>query len=121
MKDGVYNRIDEIYTSIVEASDTELQKKIWLNENNDTGRMSSYIELMCSLFNDMRFSQFIDLDARKEGLSDSIITELDKLRYELNNYKEKDTEAEIISDENWQLVVLQAQKVLRYWKHDINT
>ena len=37
------NNIKNIYFDILEMSDITLQKKLWLNENNDTGLISSYI------------------------------------------------------------------------------
>ena len=42
-------QIKNIYRCIKELSDLNLQKKLWLNENNDTGLISSYSELLSSL------------------------------------------------------------------------
>ena len=105
-----------IYEDIVELSDLDLQKKLWLNENNDTGLISSYTEVMCRLFDDNCLDDFIDKEAHILGLTITQISELDKLRKNLNNYKEKETDGEIIEDPLWNEVVIQAQKVLNIWE-----
>lgn len=107
--------IENIYRMVIELSDLNLQRKLWLNENNDTGLISSYIELMCSLFDDFSFDDFIDNRASKIGLSNSVIFELNKLRELLNNYTEKDLDEEIIDDPEWGNVVEQAKTVIREW------
>lgn len=107
--------IENIYRLIGELADLSLQRKLWLNENNDTGLISSYSELMCSLFDDYNFDGFIDNRASKIGLSNSVIFELNKLRELLNNYNEKGSDKEIISDPDWKKVVEQAKIILREW------
>lgn len=104
-----------IYERIVEASDVALQRKIWLNQNNDTGLMSSYVELMCSLFDDFNFDDFVDNRASQIGLSNSVIFELNKLRELLNNYNEKDSDEEIINDPEWKKIVEQSKIVIEKW------
>lgn len=42
--------VKNIYDDIVELSDLSLQKKLWLNEDNDTGLISSYTEVICCYF-----------------------------------------------------------------------
>lgn len=107
--------IESIYRMIIELSDLSLQRKLWLNENNDTGLISSYTELMCSLFDDFNFDDFIDNRASKIGLSNAAIFELNKLRELLNSYNEKDSDEEIINDPKWKKVVEQAKVVIQEW------
>ena len=107
--------IENTYNKIIELSDLSLQRKIWLNENNDTGLISSFAELMCSLFDDFNFDDFIDNRASKMNLSDSAIFELNKLRELLNIYDEKDSDEDIINDPEWQKIVNQAKLVLKEW------
>ncbi|MPL73358.1 hypothetical protein SDC9_19157 [bioreactor metagenome] len=108
---------EHIYDKIVEISDIQLQRKLWLNQNNDLGLISSFVELMCSLFDDFHFDDFIDKTASEIGLSNSIIVELNKLRSYLNNYDEKKySDEEIINDSEWLKVVEQAKEVLKIWK-----
>lgn len=107
--------IDNIYERIVELSDLSLQRKLWLNENNNTGLISSYVELMSSLFDDFNFDDFVDGYASKVGLSENVIFELAKLRKMLNNYDEKESDLEIINDSEWKKIVKQAKVVVKKW------
>lgn len=86
-------------------SDLGLQRKLWLNENNYTGLISSYAELVSSLFDDFNFDDFIDSRASKIGLSNSAIFELNILRVLLNNYNEKASDEEIIDDLNGKMLL----------------
>lgn len=107
--------IEHIYRVIVELADLSLQRKLWLNENNDTGLISSYAELMSSLFDDFGFDEFVDSGAKKIGLPDPLIFELNKLRGLLNNYNEKESDEEIINDLEWRKTVEQAEVVIQEW------
>lgn len=111
-------QIKNIYRCIKELSDLNLQKKLWLNENNDTGLISSYSELLSSLYDDFDFDDFVDIDAEKVGLSDKVILEMKKLRILLDNYVEKGNDEDIIRDINWHKVTKQAEKVIKIWNND---
>ena len=107
--------IEHIYRMIVELADLSLQRKLWLNKNNDTGLISSFAELMSSLFDDFGFDDFVEKGATKIGLSNSLILELRKLRELLNEYQEKDSDDEIINDPEWEIVAKQAKIVIEEW------
>ncbi len=115
MKDII---IKYIYDKIIELSDLSLQRKLWLNENNDTGLISSYIEVMCSLFDDFQFDVFIDKTAFEIGLSEDVILELNNLRTLLNAYNEKESDEDIINDPEWKKVVEQAEIVIKKWNYN---
>lgn len=104
-----------ICKKIIELSDLGLQRKLWLNEENNTGLISSYSELMSSLFDDFNFDDFVENGAAKIGLPNSVIVELRKLRELLNGYDEKDSDDEIINDPEWKKVVEQAKIVIKEW------
>jgi hypothetical protein len=53
-------RVENIYNDILELSDVNIQRKLWLNEANNTGLISSFTELMCRLFDDNNLDGFID-------------------------------------------------------------
>lgn len=108
--------VKNIYNKIVELSDADLQTKLWLNMNNDTGLISSYAEVMSTLFDDFSFDDFVDNTASKMGLSRSVVLELLKLRDLLNGYNEKESDEEIINDIEWEKVVEQAKKVIEKWE-----
>ena len=107
---------DIIYSKMVELSSLSLQRKLWLNENNDTGFISSYAELMSSLFDDFNFDNFIDVICSEIGLPADTITQLNKLRELLNNYHEKASDEEIITDPEWAKIVEQAKVVVEKWR-----
>lgn len=107
--------IKNIYDDIIELSDLSLQKKLWLNESNDTGLISSYVEVMCRLFDDNDFDDFVGRTAVKIGLSVELISELNILSTLLKNYNEKESDAKIIMDPKWNQIVEQAKKVIKKW------
>lgn len=107
--------IENIYGMVVQLANLSLQRKLWLNENNDTGLISSFYELMSSLFDDFCFDDFVDNEAAKIGLSSSLIIELKKLRELLNSYVEKESDEEIINDPEWKIIVEQAKIVIKEW------
>lgn len=107
--------VRNIYLTIIELSNLSLQRQLWLNESNDTGLISSYFELMCSLFDNFGFDDFVNDGATKMGLPNSLIFELDKLRELLNNYIEKESDKEIINDREWRKIVEQAKIVTKKW------
>ena len=109
--------IENIYRMIDELASLSLQRKLWLNENNDTGLVSSYSELMCSLFDDFGFDDFIDNGAAKNGLPSSLIYELNELRVLLNSYNEKESDEEIIIDVEWKKIIEQAKIVIEKWRN----
>lgn len=111
------NFLPWIYYWIKEASDIQQQKMHWLNENNIDGGISSYIELMCSLFDDLKFDDFVENIALAFGFSVELVSLLRDFRDELKNYiadDDNDDEA-IINDPNWQIVVKKAQNVIVAW------
>lgn len=107
--------LESIYFRLIELSDLVLQRKLWLNQNNDTGLISSYSELMNSLFDDFNFDDFIDQTVYQIGFPDSDVLELNKLRHLLNSYSEKESDIEILNDNEWEKVVKQAKIVVNNW------
>lgn len=111
------NFLPWIYYWIKEISDIKQQKMHWLNENNIDNGVSSYIEIMCSLFDDLKFDDFVENTAPALGFPVKLISLLRDFRDELKNYiavDDNDDEA-IIKDPNWQIVVKKAQNVIVAW------
>lgn len=109
-----------IHDKIEELSSVDLQNKLWLNRNNDTGLISSYPELMCTLYDDNNFELVLRKAMEKYGYSNNALNELYKLNSLLNNYEEPYTDGYIddeliIKDSKWQVIVKQAQTVLANW------
>ena len=112
--------LEYIHDRIEELSSVDLQEKMWLNQNNDTGRISSYAELMCSLYDDCFLELVLKKAMEKYGHSNNALNELYKLNTLLDNYEEPYTNGHIedeliIKDSNWQMIVKQAQTVLANW------
>ena len=57
--EGQEFRVKGIYDNTEKASSIKQQRMYWLNENNVEGYISSYIELMCTLFDDFDFDDFV--------------------------------------------------------------
>jgi hypothetical protein len=112
--------VENIYEDILELSDLELQKRLWLNDHNDTGLISSYTEVNNRLFDDNSFDLFIDKEVFELGFSPALIVELDALRTMLNRYEQKKTDVEIINDPKWSEVSKQASLVINMWNNEIN-
>lgn len=103
-----------------ELSSLDLQEKMWLNQNNDTGYISSYAELMCTLYDDINLELVLRKAMEKYGHSNNALNELYKLNSLLDNYEEPYTngcidDELVIKDSNWQVIVKQAQMVLANW------
>ncbi|MEO9211178.1 MAG: hypothetical protein ABI208_08765 [Ginsengibacter sp.] len=107
--------VQNIYDDILELSDLNLQKKLWLNDSNDTGQISSYVEVMCRLFDDNDFNGFVEQVTVKIGLPVELISELIVLRTLLQKYNEKESDAKIIMDPKWNEIVEQAKLVIKKW------
>ncbi|MGK6353527.1 hypothetical protein [Parapedobacter sp. DT-150] len=108
-----------IYQDILEISDISLQIKLWLNKDNSTGMISSFVELMNRLFDDNDFDAFIDNGAKRSGISSDVIYEMRKLRDLLNGYKEREDDEAIINDPKWLVIVQQAKNVISLWKVNV--
>ncbi|WP_312993569.1 hypothetical protein [Chryseobacterium flavum] len=102
----------EFKERLLELSDINLQRKLWLNIDNDTGLISSYSELFNSLLEDF------DYDYEIENLEDNNLKQnLLKLKMMLKEYKEPFSYEEsyddnmILNDPNWKNIVLFAKSL----------
>jgi hypothetical protein len=111
--------IENIYEDLLELSDLNLQKKLWLNNDNDTGHISSYMELMNRLFDDDNFDLFIDKGAGELGFEPNLILKLDQLRSLLNSYEEgTKTDSDIVIDPQWSLISNHASLAVKAWNEE---
>ena len=117
-------RIKGIYDNIEEASSIKQQRMYWLNENNVEGYISSYIELMCTLFDDFDFDDFVKNTACHLGFPPKLIELLQEFRDAIKNYQAKDEtdDRAIIEDPNWHIVVEKARDAIKEWgKYDLGS
>ena len=122
--EGQEFRVKSIYDNIEEASSIKQQKMYWLNENNVDGYISSYIELMCTLFDDFDFDDFVKNTACHLGFPPKLIELLQEFRDAIKNYQAKDEtdDRAIIEDPNWHIVVEKAREAIKEWsKYDLGS
>lgn len=122
--EGQEFRVKGIYDNIEETSSIKQQKMYWLNENNVDGYISSYIELMCTLFDDFDFDDFVKNTACHLGYPPKLIELLQKFRDAIKNYQAKDEtdDRAIIEDLNWHIVVEKARDTIKEWdKYDLGS
>lgn len=106
-----------IYYWIEITSNIDKQQKLWLNKNNDIGCVSSYTELMCSLFDDLNFDEFVETMIYELNFPDKLKIELVDLKNALHNYTPEDENRDdlVINDLKWLEVVEKAKKVIFTW------
>ncbi|WP_294217552.1 hypothetical protein [uncultured Chryseobacterium sp.] len=101
----------EFKERLIELSDIDMQKKLWLNINNDSGLISSYSDLYDSLYNELDCEiQEAEVSELKEGLS-QLKTMLDTYQ-EPELYKNKYDDTVILDDPNWQEIVRKTKELV---------
>lgn len=110
--------LNNIYNDLLELSDRDVQNVDWLTGAN--GKASSYIELMCRLFDDNDFDSFVEREIYELKTSDEFIKKVQDLRNSLNAYDGDDKSSiEIIDDPNWHKIIDKAKAVVSIWKTEI--
>jgi hypothetical protein len=93
-----------IFNDLKELSDKDLQVRIWVK--GDVEYVSSYEELMCSLFDDNHFDDYLDVYWKALDIKNQTKRKLHLLRNMLNKYSKGDkSELEIINDPKWNEIV----------------
>lgn len=104
---------NNIYEDVLEISSRKLQDELWLGKNPK--KCSSFTEVMCRLFDDNNFENFINFSVYEIGFSPKLIEELKLLSVKLDNYLELIDDEKIINDPNWEEVRKVAKKVIALW------
>jgi hypothetical protein len=106
--------IENIYEDLLELSDIKIQKQYWNNKN--PGHVSSYTELMCRLFDDDCFDDFVGLLKKNAGCFQDQVKQIVDLHEKLNLYNEKGkTDNNILSDTKWWEIVKLSKVVFNNW------
>jgi hypothetical protein len=93
-----------IFNDLKELSDKDLQVRVWIK--GDTEYVSSYEELMCSLFDDNYFDDYLDVYWKDLDINDQTKSKLHLLRNMLNEYSKGDkSELEMINDPKWNEII----------------
>jgi len=106
-----YEWLKNVLNTVKEIADPEFQQRVWVQGAGS--ELSDWTEVMCKLFDDFLFDNFLDRDWQQFGLSSESHQLLVQLREQLNNYEEKETNAEIVADPKWQQIQELAGNVLR--------
>lgn len=97
-----------------ELSSIELQEDYWLN---NSGKVSSYVELMCRLFDESQIEHYLKINFFNHWLSKEI-RELISMLEEFDG--EHMTPEEILSNSQWKKISLKAAKILPRLKSFFN-
>jgi len=106
-----------IFFHILEISDIEFQKRAWFGQYKNY--ISSYSELMCRLFDDDKYTLFINQYAKSLGYSFSFIKKLNALELKLNSFNKNEllSDLEIINDSYWHKISDMAKTIIQGWPH----
>ena len=100
-----------------EMSDLEYQRRIWLG--HDPSKVSSFTELMCRLYDDFTFKDFIKIMALK-SLNADLVKELNDLDSKIESFKKNSAsnkdDADIINEPAWIIIANDAKKILLNFK-----
>jgi hypothetical protein len=106
--------LENIHRDLLEMSDVELQKRYW--NNADSNHVSSYTELMCRLFDDDCFDDFINEIKREESTNLHEVDQILKLHEKLNSYDEAGkSDQDILSDPKWHEIIELARIIINKW------
>lgn len=112
-----------IYTEILIISDIKLQEQMWLNPNSKL--ISSFIEVMCTLYDDNLFEGFVSSGASKMKFTTEMILKLQKLNDLLNSYKKTgynyQYDRDIVKDKNWLVIVENAKDIIAGWPNEFKS
>jgi hypothetical protein len=110
--------LNNIFINLKELSDIEFQRKAWFNKIPNY--VSSYYELMCSLFDDCCFDLFVDKDVVEFHFSNLLVLRLRDLRNRLNLFEGKDSDKSIFEDPEWIAISNLAKEIVTLWEAEID-
>lgn len=116
----------EIYLRIKELSDVTIQKQLWLNQDNNIGEISSYTELMCTLYDDLDFHSFAkkglivvnNVEITDGKISKALLKEMQILDNMLQTYNASGDDSSVLVDSAWHKITHQASVVVTLWDKD---
>ena len=99
-----------IKEEIQEIADRDFQNRIWIKGQGPQD--SSYVELMCRLFDDKHFDAFLKNSTTLE-LSKELLYKLLVLKEKLEKYQGKKKESQIVNDPQWIKITVIAKEALK--------
>ncbi len=105
-----------IYLSVKDISDIKLQERVWLDNTN--GQVSSFVEMINTLYDDNCFEDFLSVKEWDEQRSlGKLHQELHVLKEMIDAYEEPATDAQVLTDAGWKRIVNQAKRTVNVWDH----
>ena len=115
-----------IYDSIKHISDLQMLRKLWLNENNDTGLIWSYLEMYESLWDDFNLERFFrEIAPKYFHFPHALLVLLENLFVHIDNFDKYNVsgekgeaiknDEEILQDPQWEDIVLYARDIIFLW------
>lgn len=109
-----------LYGAINDISSLQTQKELWLGGNPNY--ISSYVEVINTLYDDFDFERFIGVKWNNFGLSTELHDLLNELDNMLNLYVNKVdvglSDSEILHDSKWISITKKAQEVINQWNKE---
>lgn len=103
-----------ILNSIKEISDLENQKLTWTGKH--LNEVSSYVEVINTLYDDYFFDEFIAYVKENEPEKKELYSMILELDDKINNYQEKEkSNLEIINDPKWIHITKVAESITKIW------
>jgi hypothetical protein len=110
--------LSKVYKLLEQISDSDFQERTWVR--GEGKEISTYIEVMCSLFDDFNLDGIIEKKPIDFNLSDQLISSLKTLRDALNNYDdESKSHFDIINDPNWKEIQKMSYDILPLFKKEM--
>ncbi|GHU61601.1 hypothetical protein FACS1894123_01230 [Bacteroidia bacterium] len=118
MNKTLLKRIERnIFLDILEISDIEFQQIVWLGHCETY--ISSYVEVMCRLFDDNKFDLFLDEYTQVLDYTSSFQENLQFLKENLDSYNKANnkTDLEILNDPQWNKISKLAKSIINDWPY----
>jgi hypothetical protein len=99
-----------IYDSLKNLSDIELQKLTWLGKHPKY--ISSFTEIISVLYDDFDFERYIQYYESKYGMDD-LYKSFCELNNSINSYQELESDELILKDPNWIKITKKAKEIVQ--------
>lgn len=103
--------VEMVGWGLEELSDKALQEKLWLGKCE--GQMSSFVEAICTTFDDSGLADALDSPANKYGLDDVVREKANKLRMLIGKVPQTGDPKEIVMHPQMESVRSAAHELLQ--------
>jgi hypothetical protein len=112
-------QIQNIHNDLVELSDPNLQRLLWKGLMAD--EISSYVELMCRLFDDDGLEDFIKTILLDQKFNHVWLAKLERITKELHDFNGEGLEIDaLINSDRWRAICSLAKEVVDGWPFPVS-